>query len=78
MVEMIGLPVRAAACHWPARPLLYTGIPTPHPPTHPPPRPATRTQVKLTMGEYTNIKLTTPEDLTVAEGFLRDRAAGKA
>ncbi len=26
------------------------------------------------MGEYTNIKLTTPEDLGVAEGFLRDRA----
>ena len=43
-----------------------------------PPPQHQNTQVKLTMGEYTNIKLTTPEDLTVAEGFLRDRAAGKA
>ncbi|EWM22399.1 2-c-methyl-d-erythritol 4-phosphate cytidylyltransferase [Nannochloropsis gaditana] len=33
--------------------------------------------VKLTMGEYTNIKLTTPEDIGVAEGFLRERAEGK-
>lgn len=33
--------------------------------------------VKLTMGEYTNIKLTTPEDLGVAEGFLKQRAEGK-
>lgn len=33
--------------------------------------------VKLTMGEYTNIKLTTPEDLGVAEGFLKERTAGK-
>ena len=29
--------------------------------------------VKLTLGEYTNIKLTTPEDLSVAEQILRDR-----
>ena len=33
--------------------------------------------VKVTMGEYTNIKLTTPEDLGVAEGFLKQRAEGK-
>lgn len=33
--------------------------------------------VKLTMGKYTNIKLTTPEDIGVAEGFLRERAEGK-
>jgi len=29
--------------------------------------------VKLTMGEYTNIKLTTPEDMDVAEGILDAR-----
>lgn len=29
--------------------------------------------VKLTLGEYTNIKLTTPDDLQVAEQVLRDR-----
>lgn len=29
--------------------------------------------VKLTLGEYTNIKLTTPDDLAVAEQVLRDR-----
>jgi 2-C-methyl-D-erythritol 4-phosphate cytidylyltransferase len=26
------------------------------------------------MGEYTNLKLTTPEDMNVAEEFLRQRA----
>lgn len=29
--------------------------------------------VKLTMGQYTNIKLTTPEDLKIAEQTLRER-----
>jgi 2-C-methyl-D-erythritol 4-phosphate cytidylyltransferase len=29
--------------------------------------------VKLTLGQYTNIKLTTPDDLQVAEQILRDR-----
>jgi 2-C-methyl-D-erythritol 4-phosphate cytidylyltransferase len=29
--------------------------------------------VKLTRGEYTNIKLTTPDDLQVAEQILRSR-----
>lgn len=29
--------------------------------------------VKLTLGEYTNIKLTTPEDLQIAEQILKDR-----
>jgi 2-C-methyl-D-erythritol 4-phosphate cytidylyltransferase len=29
--------------------------------------------VKLTLGEYTNIKLTTPEDLKIAEQILRER-----
>lgn len=29
--------------------------------------------VKLTLGEYTNIKLTTPDDLQVAEQILRGR-----
>jgi len=29
--------------------------------------------VKLTLGEYTNIKLTTPDDLKVAEATLRER-----
>lgn len=29
--------------------------------------------VKLTLGEYTNIKLTTPDDLQVAEQILRER-----
>lgn len=29
--------------------------------------------VKLTLGEYTNIKLTTPDDLQVAEQVLRER-----
>lgn len=29
--------------------------------------------VKLTLGEYTNIKLTTPDDLQVAEQILRSR-----
>ena len=26
--------------------------------------------VKMTMGDYTNIKVTTPEDMAVAEGFI--------
>lgn len=29
--------------------------------------------VKLTLGEYTNIKITTPEDMTIAESILEDR-----
>ncbi len=29
--------------------------------------------VKLTQGEYTNIKLTTPDDMQVAEQVLRER-----
>lgn len=29
--------------------------------------------VRLTAGSYTNIKVTTPDDLVVAEGFLRER-----
>lgn len=31
--------------------------------------------VKITMGEYTNIKLTTPDDMSVAEQILRERGA---
>lgn len=31
-------------------------------------------KVKVTRGEYTNIKVTTPEDIDVAEAILRDRA----
>ena len=34
-------------------------------------------KVKLTLGEYTNLKITTPEDLDVADAILRDRD-GKA
>jgi len=34
--------------------------------------------VKLTLGEYTNIKLTTPDDLAVAEQVLRDRGVVNA
>ncbi len=37
--------------------------------------------VKLTLGEYTNLKITTPEDMDVAEAILEDRqnkAAGVA
>ena len=30
-------------------------------------------KVKLTVGEYTNLKLTTPEDMIIAETILRDR-----
>ena len=30
--------------------------------------------VKLTLGEYTNLKLTTPEDMAVAEEILKSRA----
>jgi 2-C-methyl-D-erythritol 4-phosphate cytidylyltransferase len=29
------------------------------------------------MGEFTNLKITTPEDLNVAEEFLRQRAKDK-
>mmetsp|Transcript_3874 Transcript_3874/g.11211 ORF Transcript_3874/g.11211 Transcript_3874/m.11211 type:complete len:115 (+) Transcript_3874:380-724(+) len=29
--------------------------------------------VKITVGEYTNIKLTTPEDMQIAESILRER-----
>ena len=29
--------------------------------------------VKLTKGEYTNLKITTPEDMEVAEAILEDR-----
>ena len=29
--------------------------------------------VKLTVGEYTNLKLTTPEDMIIAETILKDR-----
>lgn len=29
--------------------------------------------VKLTKGEYTNLKITTPEDMDVAEGILSKR-----
>jgi len=32
--------------------------------------------VKLTLGEYTNLKITTPEDMEVAEAILRDRRRG--
>ena len=31
--------------------------------------------VKLTRGEYTNLKITTPEDMDVAEAILEDRAS---
>lgn len=30
--------------------------------------------VKITMGEYTNIKLTTPEDMNIAESILQERS----
>jgi 2-C-methyl-D-erythritol 4-phosphate cytidylyltransferase len=29
--------------------------------------------VKLTLGEYTNLKITTPEDMDVASGILQSR-----
>ena len=29
-------------------------------------------RVKLVEGSYKNIKITTPEDIGIAEGFLRD------
>ncbi len=29
--------------------------------------------VKITKGEYTNLKITTPEDMDVAEAILEDR-----
>ena len=32
--------------------------------------------VKITLGQYTNIKLTTPEDMTTAEQILRERGVG--
>ena len=31
--------------------------------------------VKLTLGEYTNLKITTPEDMSVAESILKERNA---
>ena len=31
--------------------------------------------VKITLGRYTNIKVTTPDDMSVAEGFLAEREA---
>ena len=34
--------------------------------------------VKLTVGEYTNLKLTTPEDMIIAETILRDRGERRA
>ena len=33
-------------------------------------------KVKLYMGSYDNIKITTPEDLSLAEVIVRDRQAG--
>jgi 2-C-methyl-D-erythritol 4-phosphate cytidylyltransferase len=33
-------------------------------------------KVKVVMGSYRNIKITTPEDLVIAEAFLRDSATG--
>ena len=35
----------------------------------------TDTRVKLVMGDYENIKVTTPEDMILAEAFLKARAA---
>ena len=37
----------------------------------------TETRVKLVAGSYENIKVTTPEDLAVAEMFLKNRRQGK-
>eukprot|EP00741_Cyanophora_paradoxa_P013344 tig00020684_g12887.t1 len=34
--------------------------------------------VRITMGEYTNLKITTPEDMVIAESILADRAASPA
>jgi 2-C-methyl-D-erythritol 4-phosphate cytidylyltransferase len=34
--------------------------------------------VKITPGSYTNIKVTTPEDMSVAEGFLDEQRAKQA
>ena len=34
--------------------------------------------VKLTLGEYTNLKITTPEDMDVAEAILQDRYSKEA
>ena len=34
--------------------------------------------VKLTQGQYTNIKLTTPDDFLVAEQVLKDRASKRS
>ena len=31
--------------------------------------------VKLTLGEYTNLKITTPEDMDVANAILEERKA---
>ena len=33
-------------------------------------------KVKLTRGEYTNLKITTPEDMEVAEAIIKDRMKG--
>lgn len=33
--------------------------------------------VKITKGEYTNLKITTPEDMDVAEAILKERREGK-
>lgn len=37
----------------------------------------TSRKVRLVQGEYTNIKLTTPEDLLIAEAFLQKKKEGK-
>ena len=33
-----------------------------------------QTKIKLVEGSYKNIKITTPEDLEIAEIFLKDKA----
>ena len=35
-------------------------------------------KVKITVGEYTNIKLTTPEDMQIAESILSERKQKQA
>jgi len=44
-------------------------------PSHRPPPPAFQIgkPVKITLGEYTNLKLTTPEDVVIAKEILRSR-----
>ena len=37
----------------------------------------TDTKVKLVRASYDNIKITTPEDLVIAEGFLRSGKYGQ-